>query len=337
MHNRAYREMTAVPAGYLDTAPTLGELAQYGLREGILGVAGDAAHGHLVQLADLVARADGEPTEWTLASGRVLRRRITALPDGGRLLTYVDMTPQKRIEADLRAAKEAAEQASRAKSAFLANVSHEFRTPLNAINGYSELMLEDAASGPTAALRPDLERIRDAGRHLLTLINDILDLSKIEAGRLDVAPRACAVGPLIDAALATVRPLVRAGVELRGAGPAVHTTALGDPDRVGQILVNLLSNAAKFTDRGSIEVRVASGGATVTIAVADTGIGIAPEQHELVFEEFRQVARAPGRPRQGTGLGLAIARRLARLMGGDVTLVSRPGAGSTFTLVLPAA
>lgn len=336
MHNRAYREMIGMPVALLATSPTLDELARYGLEHGFLAPQPDDGSRYLEELGQLIERGDGEPHEWRLASGRVLRRRIVALPDGGRLLTYVDLTAQKRIEADLRTAKEAAEQASRAKSAFLANVSHEFRTPLNAITGYSELMLEEAADGAGAKLRPDLERVRDAGRHLLALINDILDLSKIEAGRIDVAVRPCRIEPVLEACVTTVGPMVGAGVTLHGTAAAHLPEIAADPDRVGQILVNLLSNAAKFTEAGTIEVRTSAGDGWVRVAVVDTGIGIPEELHETVFEEFRQVAVTGGRRRQGTGLGLAIARRLARLMGGDVTLASCPGTGSTFTLVIPA-
>jgi CheY-like chemotaxis protein len=182
----------------------------------------------------------------------------------------------------------------------------------------------------------NLEKILASANHLLGLINDVLDLSKIEAGRMEVRPLEFALEPLIDQCLRTVEPMVRSGQvrlikEIEDGLPPLFS----DQDKLRQILINLLSNAAKFTEAGTITLTARRSGDTVAVAVADTGIGIPPDQQELVFEEFRQVDSSSTRQYGGTGLGLSISRRLAQLLGGDITLQSQPGAGSSFTLSLP--
>ena len=252
------------------------------------------------------------------------------------MLTYYDLTHLKRTEEALQAAKEEAEQASRTKSEFLANMSHELRTPMNAIIGFTRLIMRRCKDLLPERQYGNLEKILASANHLLGLINDVLDLSKIEAGRMDVRPLEFALEPLIDQCLRTVEPMVRSGrVELikeieRGLPPL-----FSDQDKLRQILINLLSNAAKFTEAGSITVDVRRRDQDIAITVADTGIGIPLDQLELVFEEFRQVDSSTTRQYGGTGLGLSISRRLARLLGGDITLQSEPGAGSRFTLSLP--
>ena len=250
-------------------------------------------------------------------------------------------------------ARAAAEAASRAKSQFLATTSHEIRTPINAILGYTEL-LELGIPGPlTPDQRTYLERVRRSSRHLLAIVNQVLDLSKIEAGRLVIRVRPARAGEAAEAAAALVESQAQGrGVALTGACPGDGDIAyLGDPDRVEQILVNLLANAVKFTEAGG-SVTVTCGLARVPSAdaevdpqdrgwmyyrVEDTGIGIAPDQLTAVFEPFVQAEQGHTRVHEGTGLGLAIARRLARAMGGDVTVRSTLGEGTTFFVWLPAA
>jgi signal transduction histidine kinase len=229
-------------------------------------------------------------------------------------------------------------EASQHKSQFLANMSHELRTPLNAIIGVSEMLREDAE-----ALKQDtepLDRVLGAARHLLALINDILDLSKIEAGRMDLQLEYFALAPLIDNVVKTIEPLAvknenRVAVSCDAAIGKLHA----DQMRLRQALLNLMSNANKFTQRGTISVdarqRQQDGRDWVAIAVADTGIGMAPEQMGKLFQEFSQADASTTRKYGGTGLGLAISKRFCQMMGGDITVESEVGRGSTFTIRLP--
>ena len=230
------------------------------------------------------------------------------------------------------------EQASRLKSQFLANMSHEFRTPLNAILGYTHMLLQGVAGDVQPAVRRQLTRIDSNGRHLLQIINEILDITRIEAGKMPMQISEFDVAELIPEVLSELDPvIVRSRLEVRTEARARVPRARSDRQKVKQIIVNLLSNAIKFTHQGSIDVAVDydSERAEASIAVCDTGIGIAPEHHERVFEDFRQVDDSPSRQYGGTGLGLAICRRLATTIGGRITLASRLGEGSVFTLHFP--
>jgi signal transduction histidine kinase len=232
-------------------------------------------------------------------------------------------------------------EASQNKSQFVSSMSHELRTPLNAIIGLTEMMVTNAARfGTERALEP-LQRVNRAGNHLLGLINQVLDLSKIEAGKLELNPQTVQLAPLIDEVAGTARQLAeqnknRLVVE---AQDNLGTLTV-DPMRLRQILLNLLSNACKFTKEGEVALRgrrVSNGGAWIELSVSDTGIGMTPEQRAKLFEEFTQADATTAQQFGGTGLGLAITRKLARMMGGDVTVTSEPGKGSVFTVRLPAA
>jgi len=233
------------------------------------------------------------------------------------------------------------EIASKHKSQFLANMSHELRTPMNAIIGVTEMLLEDAqALGQEDQIEPH-ERILRAGKHLLALINDILDLSKIEAGRMELHLESFAIAPLVEDVMTTIRPLAeKNGNQVVLECPADLGMMRADAMRVRQALLNLASNAGKFTERGLVTVAVArrrdDGHDWVTFAVSDTGIGMTAEQMAKLFEEFTQADASTTRRYGGTGLGLAISRRFCRMMGGDIAVASTPGAGSTFTIRLPA-
>jgi PAS domain S-box-containing protein len=230
------------------------------------------------------------------------------------------------------------EQASRLKSQFLANMSHEFRTPLNAILGYTHMLLQGVAGELLPNVKRQLTRIDSNGRHLLTIINEILDITRIEAGKMPMQITEFNLNELVPEVMAELDPVIsrsRLSVtpRLSETPPIVQT----DRQKVKQIVVNLLSNALKFTHQGSIEVAVTlqDDGRVATIAVSDTGIGIAREHHERIFEDFRQVDDSPSRQYGGTGLGLAICRRLANALGGRIALRSQIGEGSTFTLTIP--
>ena len=228
-------------------------------------------------------------------------------------------------------------EANRHKSEFLANMSHELRTPLNAIIGFSEA-LDARMFGELNDKQAEYIRdIHASGQHLLSLINDILDLSKVEAGRMELELSELDVASAVEGAMGLVRErAARSGIALAAEVAPDVASVRADPRRVKQVLLNLLSNAVKFTPaKGHVTVRARRTAGGVEIAVADTGIGIAPEDHTRIFEEFRQVGTDYTRKAEGTGLGLALTRRLVELHGGTIRVESAPGAGSTFTFTLP--
>jgi len=240
----------------------------------------------------------------------------------------------------LKAAREAAEEASVSKSQFLASMSHELRTPLNAIIGYSEILKEEAEADGRATDIADIDRVLAAARQLLHLINEILDLSKIEAGRMDVSASDFNVGALIDEAVATVRPSAEKNLNQLRVEAGELGSAHSDSFKLNQCLLNLLSNAAKFTNSGEVTVRARrdrqANGDWIEIAVADTGIGMSDEQLARLFNAFVQADATTARRFGGTGLGLAITRKTMQLLGGDVAVKSIVGQGSVFTLRFPA-
>jgi signal transduction histidine kinase len=232
----------------------------------------------------------------------------------------------------------ALEQASALKSQFLANVSHEFRTPLNAILGYTQMVLQGVFGDLRPPQRRSLARIDSNGRHLLEIINEILDISRIEAGRMPLDLSVFDVKDLIAEVMEEVAPTIQGSpvavtTDLAARFPAMRS----DRKKVKQIVLNLLGNAIKFTPRGSVRLvaRFSARTKVVTIAIKDTGIGIDPGNHERVFEDFQQVDSSPTRPYSGTGLGLSICRRLVAMLDGRISLESKLGVGSTFTLILP--
>jgi PAS domain S-box-containing protein len=240
--------------------------------------------------------------------------------------------------AAMREARAAAEEASRLKSQFLSTMSHELRTPMNAIIGYAHLLLDGMAGPLSSAQNADVREIAAGADRLLALIDDVLDLSRIEAGRLTVEPRPTALAPVVDQVLAGVAPQAAAkGLAVRADVPADLPAVLADPDRLRQVLLNVVGNAVKFTDVGGVDIVARAAGEEVAVAVTDTGIGIEPGALPHVFDEFRQADSSTTRRFGGSGLGLAIARRLLHLQGGSIAVVSTPGKGSTFTVRLPTA
>ena len=247
-----------------------------------------------------------------------------------------------RLTTELTAATAEAERASRVKSDFLARMSHELRTPLNAVIGYSEMLIEDVADGALGTGHAgDLERIRAAGRRLLSLVDDVLDLSNIEAGRMETRSEPIELALLIDEIAAEARPLMAPNRnELMIECAADLGTILGDAAKLRQVVLNLLSIAAKFTEHGRVSLgarrECRQDGDWISIAVGDTGIGIERATLARLFTNFTQGDAATAVKYGGTGLGLALSRRLLWLMGGEIAVESEPGRGSRFTLRLPA-
>jgi signal transduction histidine kinase len=228
------------------------------------------------------------------------------------------------------------EKAYRLKSEFLANMSHELRTPINALIGYTALMLDKIYGELTPKQVEGLTRIQASSQHLLALISDILDLAKIEAGKMPVHLEPAGLRPILVDVATQIEPLVRRKslefqVDIDEHIPLLYT----DPTKVKQIVLNLLSNAVKFTNRGSVSLSAAPEGSDLVIRVSDTGIGIRPQHLEVIFEEFRQVDQSRTREYGGTGLGLSITRKLIALLGGEIAVQSEYGQGTTFLVTLP--
>ena len=253
-----------------------------------------------------------------------------------------------REEADLvrqalltseQAARQEAEHANAAKAEFLAVMSHELRTPLNAITGYAEMLTMGLRGDMTEPQRDDLVRIQRSSQHLLTLINDILHFAKLEAGPVEMHIEPISVDDLVTSVEAVVRPAFEAkGLAYRYAQPSRRLHVRADPERLRQVLVNLLTNAAKFTETGTVSVNVHGDGTTLSITVLDTGRGIPRERLDDIFDPFVQIDRHLARSgQQGVGLGLAISRELVHAMGGELTVESASGVGSAFAVRLPQA
>ncbi|MHC5080675.1 MAG: PAS domain-containing sensor histidine kinase, partial [Planctomycetota bacterium] len=286
----------------------------------------------------MLIRRDGTKSPVMIYSSPILRE---GRPVGLRGIV-LDITQRKQMEENTLRAKEAAEASDRAKSAFLANMSHELKTPINAIIGYSELLEEEAEDGGYEDLKPDLKKIAAAGNHLLSLVNNVLDLSRIEAGTMELDRDPFEIGEMIqDVSFAAESLAQKNGNTFSVDCPPDIGTMVSDMTRLKQCLLNLLSNAAKFTKGGTITLlarREASGDADLLrFQVRDTGIGLKPDQLERFFQAFEQADVSTTRKFGGTGLGLAITHRLCRMLGGEIRVESEPERGATFEIRIPAA
>jgi PAS domain S-box-containing protein len=287
---------------------------------------------------DELRRLDPPVRERRRPDGTVIELRHVGMPDGGFLITYTDITERKRVEADLRRARDEAELASRSKTEFLANMSHELRTPLNAVIGFADV-LSGEVFGPLGDHRYQeyAGDIRDSGLHLLTLINDVLDVAKIEHGTVDLADEILDADAVVHSCVRLMRERAAAAGVTLAARLAPDLPALrADRRRLKEILINLLSNAVKFTPAGGqVTVAAAADERGCQISVIDTGIGIAAEDIETALRPFGQIDSRLARRYQGTGLGLPLAKAMAELHGGGLELESAPGRGTTATLRLP--
>ncbi len=310
-------------------------------------------HGDAFQDLPLIVRRRDDPafekiisyagTRVEYTDGRTLAfvtlRDVTARVRAEQGLREAKAVLQQRVEertAELRTALERAESADRLKSAFLATMSHELRTPLNSIIGFTGIVLQGLAGPLTEEQTRQLGMVRGSARHLLDLINDVLDLSKIEAGQLLIREEPTELIEVVERVVGTVSPMAaRKGLAMNTRVPPGGVRLVTDRRRVEQILLNLLNNAVKFTERGEVTLVVDRQGGQVSVQVTDTGMGIKPEDLQVLFQPFRQVDTGLTRQHEGTGLGLAICRRLAGLLGGRIDVVSTWGRGSTFTLTLP--
>lgn len=286
---------------------------------------------------------------WIEASTEPMIRPGKSLPYAV-VISFTDTTERRRAAEELEEYRDGLEElvrrrtaefeeASQAKSQFLASMSHELRTPLNSIIGFTGIMLQGLTGELTPEQRAQLEMVNHAGRQLLALVSDVLDMERIEAGRVELDVEDVGVAKLLDGLADTVRPMADdAGLTLKVSTDGAPDHIRTDRRRLEQILLNFLSNAVKYTDEGYIELLAATrADGSVAFTVRDTGIGIAPEDRDSIFEEFRQLPAHRGAKHPGAGLGLAISSKLADLLGGHIEVESAPGEGSTFTLVLPGA
>ncbi len=287
----------------------------------------------------------GKPIWWAILSPVLLFVVIRNYSLRMSRRAYEALAVSERVSDELRTSRDQlnaaltqARHASEVKSRFLASISHELRTPLNSVIGYSELVVEELAdegADPGQAIS-DMGQVLDAANDLLGLVDDVLLMTRVDEQEQDITCEDVDVSELVSAGVEAVREQVDASVvELRWEVSPSDLTIHTDGQKVGHVLRHVLDNAARFTEQGHIEVGVRASGEGIEITVEDTGVGIPEHAHEAVFEGFTQLGDASIRSHQGTGLGLAIARRLARALGGDLTLESAPGEGSTFTLVLP--
>jgi signal transduction histidine kinase len=352
--------VTRAHEGTLD-ATTLGQRRQL-LRETALGHS--IVDSRTIHLPDFAALAEGQYTEaralWEkhgvkaavaapmlregVAIGTILLRKSEPGPFTPRQIQLLESFASQaviaienvRLFTEIQEKSHQLEVASQHKSQFLANMSHELRTPLNAILGYTEMMVDGLYGNVPEKAQDVLERVQANGKHLLGLINDVLDLSKIEAGQLSLAVEEYSVPDMVATVMSATESLAKTkGIALVSAMPQGLPRGMGDARRLTQVLLNLVGNAIKFTDQGKVEIRARRQGDRFKISVIDTGPGIAPADQAKIFEEFQQVDNTSTRKKGGTGLGLSISRKIVELHGGRITVESEVGKGSNFKITIP--
>lgn len=345
MSNSVYQEYFSKISEKVKPGTPWRDFFQAGLERGLFPVDGGSPEDETERTYAL--RHSGSTLERRLADDRWLQISHHPTADGGLVTIYTDITELKQRETQLgelvdslAQARDQAMEATRTKSQFLANMSHELRTPLNAVIGIAEMLHEDAEADGLDDLLEPLSRINAAGNHLLNLINEILDLSKIEAGKIEMISEDFGVSAMLDEVSTMVLPLAQKNSNTLTVDCADDVEQMhADPTRVRQIVFNLLSNACKFTEDGSVTLSVCREALgdedKILFSVADTGIGMSAEQMARLFHEFTQADASTTRKYGGTGLGLTISRRLSRLMGGDIVVESELGVGTTFTAILP--
>jgi signal transduction histidine kinase/DNA-binding response OmpR family regulator len=333
--NRQLATLLELSDFFLNSKPSFSEYIRYLAERGEYGAV-DVE----LQVQRLIASVAKHFTfERTRPDGTVLEIRHNPLPGGGTVIIYTDITERKHYEQALTAARDQAEAANRTKSSFLANMSHELRTPLNAIIGYGEILQEDVADLGHENLIADLKKIESSGRHLLGLINDVLDLSKIEAGKTDVFIENVDIVALLEEVRTIIVPMAeKNGNTLEFRLAANLGSMRTDRIKIKQSLLNILSNGNKFTENGKLTLiadRSEADRRMVRFAVSDTGIGMTDEQLGRLFQAFSQAEKSTAKKYGGTGLGLVITRNFCQMLGGEVTATSKLGEGSTFTITLP--
>jgi signal transduction histidine kinase len=335
--NERWLELMDLPRALVDVGRPFAPLMRFAAARGDYGPGEIEAL--VAQEIELFNRHERRLTLVRTTGARVVEVRRAMMPDGSMLITYADITEEKRVEADLRRAKDEAELASRSKTEFLANMSHELRTPLNAIIGFSDILMGQIF-GPLGDQRyGDYARdIRDSGLHLLTLINDVLDVSKVEFGKVELIEEAVDIVVIAASCARLMRDRAdTAGIRLVQDLASDLPLLQGDSRRLKQILLNLLSNAVKFTPSGGrVAIRAAAGADGFRLTIEDTGIGIAKQDLDKAMRPFGQIDSRLARKYQGTGLGLPLARSMAELHGGRLEIDSTPGHGTVATLWLPA-
>ena len=336
--NRAYREMWNIPASFHPPGTRLNLRDYYQRTRGFYEISDDEWEDFLRPRMDAIRRGVTDPPVSYRADGSVLRRACHVLDDGGRMLTYFDITELTRAEAAQREGRELAEAATAMKSQFVATMSHELRTPLNAIIGLTDMLIEerdDHKADDTDDVLEPLQRITLAGKHLLRLIDDILDLSTMEAGRLSVVNERVDLPSLCEEIGRTIRPLAEAnGNRLLVVCDPDTRPIESDSTRLRQVVLNLLSNACKFTHDGEVSLRVSQGENYTELAISDTGIGMDADKLDDYFEPFSQGDSSTRRRYGGAGLGLTISKKICELLGAELSGQSEVGQGTTFLVQL---